>query len=125
MIVGTGIDLLEISRIQDLLDKQGDSFLAKVFSQGEREYCMAQPRPAEHLAARFAAKEATMKALGTGWTKGVGFQQIEVTRDSQGAPGIRLHKTAAQLAKELGIAKLHLSLSHSRDQAIAMVVAEQ
>lgn len=123
LIVATGTDLVEIHRIQDLLRRRGRRFLDRVYRRAERDYCMSRPRPAESLAARFAAKEAAMKCLGTGWTDGVGFRDVEVTRSAAGAVGLALHGAAAARAARLGISRMHLSLSHSDALALAFVVA--
>ncbi|MHC4852497.1 MAG: holo-ACP synthase [Planctomycetota bacterium] len=124
MIVGVGVDIVAVARIQKMLDQQKDGFLARTFTAAERDYCLQRGRPAESLAARFAAKEAVMKILGTGWGEGVGFLQVEVVRNPRGNPGLDLTGEAATVAQKLGIHKLHLSLSHSADHAVAFAVAE-
>ena len=123
LIVAAGTDLVEIPRIQDLLRRRGPRFLERVYRPAERDYCMSRPRPAESLAARFAAKEAVMKCLGTGWSDGVGFCDVEVTRNAAGAVGVALHGKAAARSARLGISRMHLSLSHTGDLALAFVVA--
>ena len=125
MIHKIGTDLIEIERIESVYQRTGERFLARILTEAEREYCLRKTRPAPSLAARFAAKEAVMKCLGTGWTGGVTFRDIEVTRERSGEPGIRLHGRSAQIAKELGITTWHLSLTHARDHALAVVVAER
>lgn len=124
VIVGVGVDIVEVARIQKMLDREQDAFLARVFTAQERDYCLKRGQPAESLAARFAAKEALMKVLGTGWGEGVGFQQVEVVRDDRGNPGLELTGEAATVATKLGIHRLHVSLSHTNDHAVALVVAE-
>ncbi len=124
VIVGVGVDIVAVARIQKLLDREKDGFLARAFTATERDYCLKRGRPAESLAARFAAKEAVMKVLGTGWAEGVGFLQVEVVRNDKGNPGLKLTGEAAAVAKKLGIGKLHLSLSHCTDHAVALAVAE-
>ena len=119
VIVGVGVDIVAVARIQKMLDQEKDRFLARVFTPAERDYCLERGRPAESLAARFAAKEAVMKILGTGWGEGVGFLQVEVVRDPKGNPGLELTGEAAEVAQKLGIGKLHLSLSHTDDHAVA------
>ncbi len=123
-IVGHGIDLVEISRISRLMSENGESFLSRCFTAAEREYAGDSRRRDEHLAARFAAKEAVMKALGTGWTAGIAWTDIEVTRDAAGVPGVRLGGAAAQVAERLGIARWRLSLSHTATVAMASAIAE-
>lgn len=123
MIVAVGVDVVELRRIARLLDAEGERFLERVFTPAERGYCLAKLSPVPSLAARFAAKEAVMKCLGTGWGDGVGFRQIEVTRDARGAPGIALQGRAALLAEQGGIRGFRLSLSHGEDVAVAFAVA--
>ncbi len=123
-ILSHGIDLVEVARIERLLEEHGERFLARIYTQGEVAYASANPaRRAEHLAARFAAKEAVMKALGTGWARGVAFADIEVVRDGAGKPGVVLHGAAASLADELGVSKWLLSLTHSGLWAQASAIA--
>ena len=124
MIVATGIDLVDLARIARVLDAHRGRFLARVFTAAEAEYCQALQRPIPSLAARFAAKEAVMKCLGTGWGQGVTFTQIEVRRDDAGAPSVALGGRAAAIAHARGIARIHLSLSHTDTVAMAMAVAE-
>ena len=116
----SGVDLIEIPRIAGVLERYGERFLGRIYTPGEIEYCRGRPA---NLAARFAAKEAAMKALGTG-TRGVSWQDIEVTRQESGAPSLRLYGRAQTRARRIGIIQLSLSLSHSRDYAIAVVVAQ-
>ena len=114
----TGIDIIEIERIQSAVARWGDRFLQRIYTDQELDFCRGQiPR----LAARFAAKEAAVKALGTG-IRGIGWTEVEVVRQKGEAPSLRLHGKAAQKAKSLGIRELALSLSHSRDYAVASVV---
>lgn len=114
----TGIDIIEIERIESVVARWGDRFLHRIYTDQELDFCHGQiPR----LAARFAAKEAAVKALGTG-IRGIGWTEVEVVRQKGEAPSLRLHGKAAQKAKSLGIRELALSLSHSRDYAVASVV---
>ena len=115
---------MDLDRIQKLCDAQGERFLSRVFTPAEAAYCSEKAQPAASLGARFAAKEAVMKCLGTGWAEGVGFRQIEVVRTDRGAVGIRLTGRAAEVAADLGIARVHLSVSHTDSHAVAMAVAE-
>lgn len=124
MIVGTGIDITEVPRIQRTLDRYGDRFLKRVFTAEEIRYCTGKPNAAERLAARFAAKEAGMKAIGTGWRGGVTWKDVEVVRFPGQRPQLRYHGRAAQIAFALGCNKTHLSLSHTGEQAIAHVILE-
>ena len=116
--LSVGVDIIEIDRVAATLARFGDRFLQRVYTASEIAYCRGR---APQLAARFAAKEAVMKALGTG-TRGVGWQEVEVTRKRSGEPGIALHGRAAIRAEKLGIDRLALSLSHSRNYAVASVV---
>jgi len=118
MIVGIGTDIVEIGRIREA---GSEKFLERIFTARERDYCFKYKDPWPHLAARFAAKEAVAKALGTGIGR-VGWQDIEVIKELSGRPGISLHGFGAQVGRELGSRELLLSLSHCRDYAIAYVI---
>jgi holo-[acyl-carrier protein] synthase len=124
MVVGLGTDLAEISRIARSIERFGQRFLEKVYTPGEIEYCMRKKAFAESFAARFAAKEAGAKALGTGISRGVSWQEFEVRRAPSGKPSLHLSGRAAQLAAELGTVRMALSLTHSRDFAMAVVIME-
>ncbi|MEQ8844450.1 MAG: holo-ACP synthase [Phycisphaerales bacterium] len=124
MILGHGVDLVEVERVARSVERFGDRFLDRVFTQKEREYAGDGPRRHEHLAARFAAKEAVFKALGTGWAQGAGWTDIEVVRSASGRPGIVLHGRAQELAFRMGVKWWHLSLTHTRGMAIASVIGE-
>lgn len=120
-IVGIGLDAAEIDRIAEVLARHGDRFLRRVFTEGEIAYCQRHHDPAPSLAARFAAKEATMKALGTGAARGVGWRDIEVIR-SFGPPQLQLHGGAAMRFQALGAKSSLITLTHARDLAIAHVM---
>ena len=122
MMIGLGTDLVGIARIRGVFERQGQRFLDRVYTPDEQAYCLAAKDPSERLAARWAAKEAVMKALGTGWTRGVDFRQIEVV-NGMGAPQISLHGNTAAIAAERGITRWMVSLSHSDGLAIATVIA--
>jgi holo-[acyl-carrier protein] synthase len=122
MIFGIGIDVVENARVADAIRRHGDRFIRKIYHAGEAEYCRAMKDPAPHFAARFAAKEAVSKALGTGFAGQFSWKDIEVRRKATGEPFIVLHDGAAELAKRLGIASVLISLSHSRDYAVANAV---
>jgi len=119
MNLSTGIDLIEIERVADVIARQGDRFLQRVYTPRELADCGGR---SESLAARWAAKEATAKALGCG-IGDVGWQEIEIQRDENGAPSLHLYGEAARLAEERGLATWSVSLSHSQSHAIALVVA--
>jgi holo-[acyl-carrier protein] synthase len=123
-VTGIGIDVVEVERIRGLLERHGERFKARTFTEVEVAYCDACADPAMHYAARFAAKEAGAKALGTGFAQGVSWADIEVARDVAGRPELRLHGGARDLAERLGVARCHVSLSHTKEQALAQVVME-
>ena len=123
-IVGHGIDAAEVARIGAMIDRHGDRFLDRCFTKGERTYADASKRRVEHYAARFAAKEAILKCLGTGWSRGVAWTDAEVVREPSGKPGVALHGVAAKIADELGIARWSLSLTHTSELAFASAIAE-
>ena len=123
-IIGLGIDATDIHRIAETIERYGDRFLHRIFTEGEVAYAMRRRTPAIHLAGRFAAKEAAMKALGTGWGEGVGWRDIEVLRLPTGLPSLRFHGRALERLTALGAHRAHLSLTHSRDLALAHVVLE-
>jgi len=119
---GLGIDLAAIDRTAGLIQRFGERFTARVFTEAERDYCDRRPRPEASYAARFAAKEAVMKALGTGWGKGVTFKSIEVVQEEEG-PSVKLHGKAAIKAQEIGIKEMRVSISHEGNMAAAAVIA--
>jgi holo-[acyl-carrier protein] synthase len=123
MILGTGIDMLRVERMERALDRWGDRILHRVFTREEAAYCERRKRKAQSYAGRFAAKEAVMKALGTGWRGGVRFRDIEVVRRG-GPPTIELHGLVADLARERGVRRLHLSLTHEGGYSMAQVILE-
>lgn len=118
-MLAAGVDFIEIDRVAGVLSRYGARFLRRVFTPGEIAYCRGR---APNLAARFAAKEAVMKSLGTGF-RGVGWRDIEVVRAPSGAPGARLHGRARRRAERLGVTEIAISLSHSRGFAMAVAIA--
>jgi len=124
MIVGTGIDLAEIGRIQQSIQRYGSRFLNRIYTPAEQAYCLRKRNAAESFAARFAAKEAAAKALGTGISHGVSWLEIEVVREPSGRPILQFHGRAAQIAAHLGVAHAALSITHTADLAMASVVLE-
>ena len=124
MIVGLGIDVVEMERVDALLERFGARARDRVFTPREIELAGAGAGAAASLAARFDAKEAAMKALGTGWSGGIGFADIELDRDPSGAPKLLLHGAAAARARELGATRFLVSLTHARTVASAVVVLE-
>ena len=124
MISGTGIDIIEVGRIEKVMEKD-IGFREKIFTPGEIEYCEGMKNKYQHYAARFSAKEAFLKAIGTGWRFGIHFADIEVYHDEYGKPLIRLHGKAEELAKQEGITAIHVTLSHVKEMAAAAVVMEK
>ena len=119
-----GVDLVDCARIRRVIDRHDEGFLNRVFTDLERAWCEKAADPVPHFAARFAAKEAVAKALGTGIGASAAWRDIEVTRESGAAPEIRLHGAAAATAQALGVRSIRVSLSHTADQAIAMVMLD-
>lgn len=124
MIFGIGADVIEISRISSLLDRWGDRFLQRVFTTGEIQYCLSRKPPPPHLAVRFGAKEAFLKALGVGYNDGVRWKDIEVIRNSSGRPRIEVHNHTRALCRRYGISRIHLSMSHNGAYGFVQVILE-
>lgn len=124
MIVGLGIDVVEVARLASALRRHGDHFVSRVFTEGERAACDPRADRVLALAARFAAKEACLKALGTGWAEGLGFRDVEVVREGNQPPRLVLHREAARRAEALGVIRSHVSLTHQPGLAAAVVVLE-
>jgi len=124
MIVGVGVDIVEVPRIRSAIERRGERFLRRAFTPDEQAYCLRSQCPERRFAARFAAKEAVMKALGKGWTQGMRFHEIETTRNVDGQPGVRLRGSTAARAEELGVRAIHVSMTHGLEIALAYVVAE-
>ena len=124
MLLGLGTDLIETRRVEQSIDRFGDRFLERIFSPLEIAYCKRKKNAAESFAARFAAKEAGAKALGTGISRGVTWKDFEVKRETSGRPSLHLSGRAAELAAAMGVKRIQLSLTHSRDLAMAVVVVE-
>ena len=124
MIVGTGIDITEVSRIAAAIARYGDRFLNRVYTPREIEYCRSKRNANERFAARFAAKEAAMKAIGTGLRHGVTWHDVEVGREPGGRPTILFTGKAAEFAAQLGMKRVALSLTHTEETAMAQVILE-
>lgn len=124
MILGTGIDIVEVPRIAQSIERFGERFLSRVFTPAEIRYCDTKANRVERYAARFAAKEAAMKAIGTGMRGGVTWKDFEVGRELTGRPTMLFHGKAAQVAEKLGVRRSHLSVSHTEQHAVAYVVIE-
>jgi len=124
MIVGLGLDIAEIDRIEAAITRHGAPFLERLFTPAEVSYCESHKNRFERYAARFAAKEAAMKALGTGWSHGVRWRDIEVTREPSGKPTLSLAGAAREIAARLGVKNISLSITHSGNLALAQVIFE-
>jgi holo-[acyl-carrier protein] synthase len=124
MIIGTGVDIAEVPRIRETIERFGDRFLTRIFTEGEIRYCEGKANKCERYAARFAAKEAGMKALGTGWSRGVRWRDIEVVRPRGQRPTIQFYGQAAVIAAKLGTKTINLSITHTSEQALAHVILE-
>ena len=122
-VLGHGVDMIEIPRIARMVERHGFRFLERVYTQTEQAYCKDKKRMFEHLAARFAAKEAVLKALGTGWSAGIGWTDVEVVHEASGRPRIELHNAASREARERGISSVLISISHTDNAAIASAIA--
>ncbi|MCI8366668.1 MAG: holo-ACP synthase [Eggerthellaceae bacterium] len=120
--VGLGVDVVEISRMEAILGRT-PSFAEKVFSEDERAYCDKSSNRAAHYATRFAAKEAVLKALGTGFSEGIAFLDVEVCRNAKGKPSVALHGRAAEIAQEMGVREIPLSLSYTHSEGVACALA--
>ncbi len=123
-IVSVGLDLIRIERLEAVLAKRGERFLARVFTPLERSYCEKMAHPTTHFAGRFAVKEAVMKVLGTGWAHGVRWQDIEIRRASGQAPELFLHGRTAEIARSRSIDRIHITITHDAGVAAAVAVAE-
>lgn len=123
-IVRTGIDIVECLRIAQMIERHGELFITRVYTDAEIEYCTARKAATQHYSGRWAAKEAVLKALGTGWRRGISWRDIEIRNDRMGAPMVNLKAGARDVMEKAGIRKLHVSISHCRSFAVAHVVAE-
>lgn len=124
MIVGIGTDLIEVSRVRRSVERYGDKFLRRVYTATELAYAMSKKNFAERLAGRFAVKEAGMKAIGTGWRRGVTWQDFEVINEPGGRPTLHFTGVASRIAETLGVVRTSLSITHTADMAMAVVILE-
>jgi holo-[acyl-carrier protein] synthase len=124
MILGTGVDLAEVGRIREAIERYGDRFMRRIYTEGEIAYVERKANRFERYAGRFAAKEAGMKAIGTGWKRGVRWQDFEVSNLPSGRPTLRLHGEAARIAEKLGVKTISLSITHTADLGMAHVILE-
>ena len=124
MILGTGVDLAEVPRIRTAIERYGERFVQRIFTPLEIAYVERKANRFERYAARFAAKEAGMKAIGTGWKRGVTWKDLEVSNLPSGQPTLRLHGAAAQIAEKMGVKRISLSLTHTAELGMAHVILE-
>src|SRR5690242_5618127 len=124
MIVGIGTDLIEVDRIRKSVERYGDRFLRRVYTETELAYAMSKQNFAERLAGRFAVKEAGMKAIGTGWRRGVTWKDFEVVNERSGRPALRLSGAAATIADALAVRRVSVSITHTATMALALVILE-
>ena len=124
MILGTGVDLAEVGRIREAIERYGDRFVQRIYTAAEIAYVERKANRFERYAGRFAAKEAGMKAIGTGWKRGVRWQDFEVSNLPSGRPTLRLHGVAAKLAGEMGVKSISLSITHTAEMGMAQVILE-
>lgn len=122
MIKGIGMDIIEIDRVEGVIERRGDRFLNRTYTAREIKYCQSKRDFVRSFACRFAAKEAAMKALGTGWSRGIRWKDIEVTNASSGKPQLTFYGRAREIMEELGAASAMITLSHSRDYAVSQVI---
>jgi holo-[acyl-carrier protein] synthase len=123
-ILGIGTDIIECLRIARMIERHGELFISRVYTEHEITYCAARKAATQHYAGRWAAKEAVLKALGTGWVKGISWRDVEVRNRATGSPAVCLHGGARDVLERSGIERIHLSISHCRSHATAYAVAE-
>src|SRR3954462_6017979 len=123
-IVGTGIDITECLRIAQMIERHGELFITRVYTDAEIEYCTARKAATQHYAGRWAAKEAVLKALGTGWRRGIGWRDIEIRNNNKGAPTVHLRGGARDVMERAGIRSMHATFPHGRSYAGAYVVTK-
>jgi len=123
-VVSTGIDIVDIPRLEASMARHGERFTRRVFTPAEQAYCEGRAEPAIHFAGRFAVKEAVLKVLQTGWARGIGWTDVEVVSGPAGAPSVTLARGAKERADAMGIARIHISISHTDTHAVASAVAE-
>ncbi|MEQ8846292.1 holo-ACP synthase [Botrimarina sp.] len=123
-ILGVGTDIVDVLRIARLIERHGELFIGRVYTEHEIDYCASRKAATQHYAGRWAAKEAVLKALGAGWIRGVSWRDVEVRSNGAGAPLVRLHGPARDVLERAGVERVHLSISHCRTHATAYAIAE-
>jgi holo-[acyl-carrier protein] synthase len=121
-VLSHGVDMVDCARLREAIDRHGQKFLERVFTPAELAYCLGKKRETEHLAGRFAAKEAVLKVLGTGWRSGIKWTDVEVLNEPSGQPRVRLHDECKRLAAEQGLSEVLVSISHIQTHAIASAI---
>jgi holo-[acyl-carrier protein] synthase len=124
VIVGLGADIAEVERVRAAIARHGEPFLRRIYTAAERTYCEKFRNKDERFAGRFAAKEAAMKALGTGWRRGIRWTDIEVVREKSGRPTLELHGASKKIAEALGVKRISVTITHTKDVAFAEVILE-
>ena len=124
MILGVGTDLVEVHRIQESINRFGNRFLRRIYTDREQAYCLSKANATERFAGRFAAKEAGMKAIGTGWRRGVTWRDFEVANEPSGRPTLKLYGMAEKIARDLGVERISLSITHTAREGFAIVILE-
>ncbi len=124
MIIGIGVDLVDTKRVRELLDRYGERFAQRVFTERERGYCRNERRRHECLGGRFAAKEAALKAIGTGLSHGIAWKDVELISGESQPPRIQWHRRAAEIAESRGMKSCHVTITHDGDMAVAVVILE-
>lgn len=122
-VVGIGTDIVEVLRIAQMIERHGDLFITRVYTEHEIEYCQCRKQSTQHYAGRWAAKEAVLKALGTGWRRGISWRDVEVRNDASGKPTVALRGGARDIVEERGITEMLISISHCRSHATAYALA--
>ena len=122
-VIGIGTDIVECLRIAQMIERHGELFIARIYTQHEIEYCSARKAATQHYAGRWAGKEAVLKALGTGWTRGIGWRDIEIRNEENGRPKIALGGGAREVCERMGVADVLISISHCRTHATAFATA--
>jgi holo-[acyl-carrier protein] synthase len=123
-IIGIGTDIIECLRIAQMIERHGEIFIRRVYTDHEIAYCSSKRAATQHYAGRWAAKEAVLKALGIGWRRGIHWRDIEIANDADGKPSVKLRGAAREVMEQAGIRHLHISISHCRSHAVAYAIAE-
>ena len=123
-ILGSGIDIVECLRIAQMIERHGELFISRVYTPLEIQYCQSRKLATQHYAGRWAAKEAVLKAIGTGWRRGISWRDVEICNEAGGQPTVQLHGGAREISERLGISEMQISISHCRSHATAFALAQ-